>query len=390
MSKYSAIRVFPALILATLLTAPGVLSGEAVELSNGTVLTPTFRAPWPPPRFQSGTSGTVNTNAAGLPLSVIGSRSFGTLLPFTLVGSAPLAGAVSTTVPTVIIPVKANFLDGTGSLDPSSIVQLTVDSPVFAPVNFDSVAPGLGTTQFGDAGQRAQFWQTVNPNGSAPDYHVLLGTPQIRPLITIDVPAASGTVATTRSGVKIGIVDSNFWSSAIFSLVQSSGVTPDQLPILLSINVGLQQGNSCCILGYHTSTSDPPAMAQTWIWASWLPPVIFAGPEDVTPLSHEVSEWLNDPLPGAPFGSIPGVNFVAPYVLPGQNGACMSIFETGDVVEALPNGVFSMRGVNGFTYHLQDVAFLWYFLRTTPSPAINGRYTLNGIFSSPATLCGPG
>ena len=104
--------------------------------------------------------------------------------------------------------------------------------------------------------------------------------------------------------MKIGIVDMNFWSSAVFNAVRSSGVTPDQLAIVLSFNVGLVEGNSCCTFGLpHTRPQTLPATAQSWIWASWLPPGIFGGFEDVTGLSHEVSEWLNDPVPGAPLGT---------------------------------------------------------------------------------------
>jgi hypothetical protein len=57
---------------------------------------------------------------------------------------------------------------------------------------------------------------------------------------------------------------------------------------------------------------------------------------------------------------------VPPFQLPGQGGACQANFETGDVLEALPSGVFTMAASNGFSY------------------------TLQGIFPTPALLCGPG
>src|SRR5204863_9578816 len=102
-------------------------------------------------------------------------------------------------------------------------------------------------------------------------------------------------------------------------------------------------------------------------------------------------EWINDPFVGAlTFTQVPGINWVPPYVLPGQGGACQVNFETGDAVEALSNGSIPDTAANGFTYHLQDSVFVWWFLQARPSPAVNGQYTLGDIFSAPATLCGPG
>ena len=72
-----------------------------------------------------------------------------------------------------------------------------------------------------------------------------------------------------------------------------------------------------------------------------------------------MSEWINDPFVAAlGINQIPGVNWVAPYLLPGQGGACQVNFETGDAAEALSNGVFAIVGDNGFTYHLQDSVFV--------------------------------
>jgi len=59
-------------------------------------------------------------------------------------------------------------------------------------------------------------------------------------------------------------------------------------------------------------------------------------------------------------------------------------------VEALSGGVFTIVGDNGFTYHLQDSVFVWWFLLTSPSPAVNGTYTLQNIFPTVSSLCGPG
>jgi len=53
-----------------------------------------------------------------------------------------------------------------------------------------------------------------------------------------------------------------------------------------------------------------------------LPP----GMADVLPLSHEISEWINDPFIN---------NFVPPWQFPGIPGSCQGNLETGDPLEVL-------------------------------------------------------
>jgi len=56
----------------------------------------------------------------------------------------------------------------------------------------------------------------------------------------------------------------------------------------------------CCVLGFHTYIFDPTVTPQPrWIFefSSWISPGLFgAGFQDVTALSHEVSEAFNDPF----------------------------------------------------------------------------------------------
>jgi hypothetical protein len=102
-------------------------------------------------------------------------------------------------------------------------------------------------------------------------------------------------------------------------------------------------------------------------------------------LSHEVSEWMNDPFVGV--FALGGLNFIPPAVLPGQGGACIINFETGDPLEAPP--VVFTQVTNGATYHLQDEVFLWWYLHGT-SFGVNGSFTYLNTFSTPSSLCGPG
>ena len=145
---------------------------------------------------------------------------------------------------------------------------------------------------------------------------------------------------------------------------------------------------NCCIGGYHASQGAPIATAQTWIYAVYTEPDTFRANAfiDVVPLSHEVAEWLNDPFVGA-FPPT-GINLIPPAILPGQGGACIINFETGDPLEAPP--VAFTQTIGGITYHLQDEVFLPWYLHTTPSFSVNGQFTLQNTFQTPSSLCGPG
>ena len=109
--------------------------------------------------------------------------------------------------------------------------------------------------------------------------------------------------------------------------------------------------------------------------------------QDIQPLSHEISEWADDPFDN---------NWVEPWVTPTapQNG-CTGVMETGDPVVGIgfamggnsyfqganPNGTHSADGY----YHPEDEVLLPWFMRTAnPSSepvqggGTSGRYTLMG------------
>jgi hypothetical protein len=83
-----------------------------------------------------------------------------------------------------------------------------------------------------------------------------------------------------------------------------------------------------------------------------------------------------------------GINLIPPAVLPGQGGACIINFETGDPLEAPP--ISFTETTVGTVYHLQDEAFLWWYSHATPSLGVNGYYSYLGTFTTPSKLCGPG
>lgn len=309
-------------------------------------------------------------------------------LPFNIVGTDPSLGANTTIVPTVIVPIRVVYqLAGGLALDGANVVPAVQNSPIFLTADYTVGGTDLGVTQFGDAMQRAEFWQLP---GFSLGYHVLLGTPIIAPTVTITVTSSSqGNLYSLRSGGLVGVVSSSFFDARVNALTAS--YTANMLPVFLTDNVFEGSDGTigtCCILGYHNSQGPPAATAKTWIYAAYTEAGTFSGNAilDVQPLSHEVSEWLNDPFVGAfAFGFL---NIVPPAVLPGQGGSCAVNFETGDPLEA-PPAVFS-EVTNGTVYHLQDEVFLPWYLHTFPSFSVNGWYTLQNTFATYSTLCGPG
>jgi hypothetical protein len=309
----------------------------------------------------------------------------GTQLPFNIVGTDPSLGANTTTIPVVIVPLKFIFPNpGSPTLDATNIVPAVQNSPLFLTADYTAGGTDLGVTQFGDALQRAEFW---NLPGFSQNYHVLLGTPTVAPTVTVTVPAGQGSAFALRNGF-LGVLSENFFSSVLNALLTSYGA--GQLPIFATDNVFLSPAGAlagCCVLGFHASQGGPIATAKTWIYAAYTEPGTFNGNAilDVQALSHEVSEWLNDPFVGGFQGA---VNFIPPAVLPGTGGACIVNFETGDPLES-PPAVFT-KVTNGTTYHLQDEVLLPWYLHSTPSFSVNGWFAFMNSFTSFSTLCGPG
>jgi hypothetical protein len=271
---------------------------------------------------------------------------------YNMVGTTPSTGT-STTIPVFIVPVALTYTSGgtTTTFTPAtkqsngkSAVGNTVASPIFQNMEWiagDGVT-NLGTTQYEDAFQRGNFWGEVS---SATGYHVLLGKPKVAPLQTIAVPPADGSVG-NEFGVKVGLADINWFDAKLQALINKfKQIQPDTLPIFITYNVYLTEGE-CCIGGYHnsfTSTSGTQAYSMfTYIGTAG----VFA--QDVSALSHEAGEWLDDPL-----------------VANSGNPVECGILEVGDPEEGF-NEDGAMYGafpytLNGFTYHLQDLVYLEYF-----------------------------
>jgi chitinase len=308
--------------------------------------------------------------------------SQGKAYPFTIVGAKPQSNG-TTEVPVQIIPISLffeEFVDESGApivLDPGPIVSRVQSSP-----NFRSAQYATGMTQFADAVQRAQFY-----GAAGKEWHTLLGAPQILKPLRIAVPRGDAKVYRNPStGVLYAIVDTDFFLSQLNTMIQMANLAPDALSIALTSNVFLapqKDIKKCCVLGFHTSF-DVGEMAQvkfiqTFIWASWVEQgILGSGLADVTPMSHEISEWMNNPFGG---------NAVPMWQVPNSSG-CQSNLETGDPLALMPNAGYPVL-IDGFTYHPQNQVLMQWFQRGAASDAFESAFSFpdQSLMTGPSQAC---
>ncbi len=299
-----------------------------------------------------------------------GSFTFqGKAFPYTVVGSRPQAGG-TTQIPTQLVAVSMlfeEFVDENGDpivLDPGPVLTLIAGSPNFRPASYTT-----GFTQFADAVQRAQFFRSMGQ-----DWHTLLQAPQMLRPVVIDVPRGLAKVyRNPTSGATYAVVDAGFFISQLNTIVQLENLRPDSLALIVTSNVFLAPRadvKQCCVLGFHTAFDagriGRAQQVQTLVWASWIDQGLLGpGVGDVTPLSHEISEWMNNPF---------SANLVPSWQPLGNGGGCQSNLETADPVATLPNAAYPVP-IEGFTYHPQTQVLLPWFTRQGTQESIDGAFS---------------
>ncbi len=310
-----------------------------------------------------------------------------------MVGRSPFFhGKRTTGIQVFIIPVIVDMPDG-GVFDPTApdptcspagtAVTLTQQSPIIQPAPFSMGPTAVGTAQYVDAFQRGNFWTNFPDTGS---YHTVLSPVTTLSAITVTVPSGSGVTcnASLFGGCGyIGEMDNTSFDSdlqnTIIPALASQGVGPNTLPIFLFYNVWQTQGPpdlTCSTVGgfsYHGAYGSPP---QTYSVVNYDTSGVFAG-GNVSIMSHEVAEWMDDPL---------GTNPTPAWGNVGQVQGCQNNLEVGD---PLTGTLFpSVTMSNGFTYDLQELAFFSWFFRQSPSIAVNGWYSDYDTFTSgQSTVC---
>lgn len=277
---------------------------------------------------------------------------------------------------------------------------LVAESPILQPAIFSFGGTIVGTTQYVDAFQRGNFWQALVDNGTTNHYHVRLNPATFLAPIVIDVPADKGValIDPLMFGPPpfcppFGIVDinwfDNYLDTTVIPALAAQGVNPSNLAIFPVHNLNVAFFTSatnlsvCCFIGYHSTTVGSPA--QTYIFgdfdtSDFYPPGPF---HDTGPLSHEVAEWMDDPFV---------TNLTPPWGVVQFPGFCQNTLEVGDPLEVFAGTEYPpivMR--NGFTYHLQELAFFSWFYGA-PSIGVHGWFSNNGTFvtdAGPPCVSGP-
>ncbi len=364
---------------------------------------------------------------------VISSRDGGEYIGVMVGGNALIAGASPSSVPVQIVPVIVNTVtlgtavdpftgaitpapDGPGNgtvFDPTlpdagcltapndKPVRLFKKSPLFHAANFNFGGTSVGFTQYADAVQRASFWDKINRD----TYHVLLNPVTKLAPITLNLPAPAGgtgglalDLPTLSPGAcgRLGIVDVNLIDTFVASLLATvgtlPGVTPGTFPIFMFYNTAFSIGDptnllNCCAGGFHNAvnvgTAGSPVF-QTYAVVGFDATGAFGvALTDTAIASHEVAEWMNDPL---------GTNLSPAWGNVGPVQGCQDILEVADPLAGFEAPRIFMP--NGFTYHLQEIAFFsWFFGPINGDPStigLPGWFSNNGTFLADAgSICAP-
>lgn len=209
--------------------------------------------------------------------------------------------------------------------------------------------------------QRGSFFSQTAATGINPDYQVSL-----KPIVastfnvTITNPASFSGSCGTLWAIDLDSCDS-YVQNTIFPALAQAGYDPTSFPMLLFYNVVMYIGSSgnCCVLGYH-SAFDNPAFGgtfQTHGIVDYETSGAFDTSQisDTSVMSHELAEWMDDPSVG---------NATPTWGHIGQVSDYQGNLEVGD---PLTGTLFPIVMPNGFTYHIQDLAFWpWFFDKPAP------------------------
>lgn len=304
---------------------------------------------------------------------------------YQMVGQSPFTSTSgATTIPAPIVPVILTFSDGS-VFDPTAVdkvcsatgsaTALMTASPLFNKSTFSVGGSATESDTYIDYFQRANFWQYVGTNAN---YHINL-TPSVTAPLKLTVPSASGKTSTPTGGSacsKTGLVDINWLDAQLTGAgFQTAGVSALALPLFTLYNVVMYDttASNCCILGYHSVANSGSAI-QTYAVGEFDATGNFGSTTDIAAFSHEIGEWLDDPL---------GSNSTPAWGNTGQVSGCQSDLEVGDPL----SGTEKTISLNSFTYHVQELAFVSWFYGQKPSSGLNGWYSSFGKFQSPANAC---
>jgi hypothetical protein len=286
---------------------------------------------------------------------------------YTLLGTDPAAGAATTVIPTILVPIRLTVPDFLVNgeplvLDATPQMKDVENSPIFTASKFDT-----GNLQFADAMLHAEF-------PAAPKQWHLLFSPSVSPTIDVTAPAGAVTVYQAKSGKYLGVINNGAVLNKVFKDVLNTGSTPNTYVIFITYNA-LYAG----AFGFHSDYVNKAGTAATvWAYNSWLKGVndLFTVPSpDADTFAHETAETVHDAL---------GLSLTLEWGDWFRNNRCFQPYiEVGDAVEDATAKVQNYHQpvtINGrkVIYTLQTEAMLPWFERQYPSTAIHGAYSFPG------------
>jgi hypothetical protein len=317
--------------------------------------------------------------------------SGGKTYKYEMVGKDPFVkqSAPSVTIGAPIIPIAFNFASGNagGVFNPTkavcgearSDINLVSQSPIFTKLTYTDGGTKLGTGEYVDIFQRANFWKYVGGSKKTnPNYAVNL-TGTVEPAFDVNVGTSAGEVVGSGCSAT-GLINLASWDSYLQKTLIPSlkEISPTKIPVFIFRNVGMFQGtpSNCCALGYHSGYTNSSGTPQFYTVTDIDDSGNFSGVEDVSDLAHEVGEWMNDPS---------GTNPTPTWGHVGQDpNSCQSNLEVGD---PLTGTNLAITASNGVTYHPQELTFFSWFYRQKPSIGVNGYYSLADTFKAPSKPC---
>lgn len=352
--------------------------------------------------------GALKESTAGrtVPLWSGKATAFGKSYPYEMVGVSPFVKekTQSVSISTDVVPIKLEFLNSAKSVeftfDPNATNAAcglstspdlrTRQSPLFNA--FKDVVGGtnVGTVQYESGFMRENFSKYVFGAGARnPKYGITLNAVNSGEW-TVTIPAADWAVELASStgacggepGGNVGAINLQVWQpfvqhTLIPDLQKAGDTTSTKMLDLLFANVVMYQGtvSKCCVLGYHSGVSTTPGM-QYYDTSDYDSTGLFTKApnvtDDVSGMSHEIAEWINDPN---------GNNPVPAWGHIGQQPSCQSNLEVGDPLSGTTRAITMP---NGITYHPQELVFLSWFFRQVPSIGLHGWYSSNGTFTKDA------
>jgi len=292
---------------------------------------------------------------------------------YTILGGDPATGG-STTIPTVIVPIRLTIsdfsADGTSSvvLDATPIVNDILNSPIFKKSDYIT-----GYQQFTDGMLRAEFPQ------AAKDWHTIL-SPTVYPTVDVTAPTGTAKVYQSKSGKLLAVIEKDsVIDDVIFNMIDAGTFPPTDNIIFVTYNALEHDA-----FGYHAAEFlDRQTQEIVFSYNSWLDDVddlFFIPSPDAATLSHEIAETIHDAFNG---------NLASRTLLWGDpffhNECFQNFIEVGDAVEDAPARIQLHEQVVGFDKHarvytLQNEATLQWFERKDPSDALAATYSFPDIW----------